>query len=98
MDRAKKLLYRPGVMGSLLNEYSFFILFLTVMLVLAVVFRIGGVWRSVALVTGCALMASAIGVLVVNRTSDYIGYSLAVETDYPAPLVAPSVVQFYSNY
>jgi len=83
---------------SLLNEYSFVILFLIVMLLLVVVFRIGGVSRSVALVTGCVLMASAIGVLVVNRTSDHIGYSLPAETDSVASLVAPSVVQFYSNY
>jgi uncharacterized membrane protein len=87
-----------GVMESLLNEYSFFIFLLIGILLVVAVSRLGGAWRAAALMTGCVLMAAAIGVLVVNRTSDYIAYNFPAEADSQAPLVAPSVVQFYSNY
>ena len=86
-------------MRSLLNEYSFLIFFLTVMLILAaVVFRFGGVLRIVALGIGCLLIVGSVFVLTWNRSSDNVYYTEQSLQDAVPLLTAPAVIQFYSNY
>jgi len=86
-------------MRSLVNEYSFIVILIIVMIVPFVVFlRFGGVLRWAALVTGCLLMLASVFLLAWNRSSDRIYYSSAPMQGTLPPLMAPAVIQFYSNY
>ena len=86
-------------MRSLVNEYSFIVILIVIMIVPFVIFlRFGGVLKWAALAMGCVLMLASVFLLVWNRSSDHIYYSSAPMEGTLPPLTAPAVIQFYSNY